>query len=114
MLEVMSKAWWLLLPVVGVVCILAAKRLRTVAARKAMTNKGEEFKPVIAVAPPGFRRALGSEVTQPMSEAAVEALHGSEPLGTILSHDRFAVALEHHYDEIRGWHRGASIFVKGT
>jgi hypothetical protein len=72
--------------------------------------------PLILAPPQGYRRADQGEVTTAMQQAAVNDLD-RYPLGSIVYHDSpptFAIGIESHYDAARGWHKGASVFVKGA
>lgn len=65
---------------------------------------------VIAQARPGWRRAKQGEVSPQMKAAAIASL--SKPIGSWIEFEDFAIALETHYNEKKGEHKGASIFVK--
>src|SRR5690606_37514991 len=58
---------------------------------------------------PGWRRARPNEVTPEMVAAAREAL--KEPLGAVVDHGHFRVALEEHYWPEKGVHKGATVFL---
>lgn len=64
---------------------------------------------VILSPPAGYRRALDSEITASMRAAALAAL--ALPLGRFVYYDGFAIGVESHWDQARGWHKGASVFV---
>lgn len=104
----MSKAWLLLLPLGGLLWWAGSKRARDVKAKKSSALPN----PII-VTVPGYRRALDSELTDDMVSAAVRALGSSAPLGTVVVGEDFAIGIENHHNEARGWHRGASVFVPG-
>lgn len=65
---------------------------------------------VIAQAKPGWRRAKQSEITSEMMAAAIAAL--SKPIGSWIDKGDFAIALETHFNDTKGEHKGASIFVR--
>ncbi len=104
----MRAAWLLLIPLAGFALLAFSSKKQ-----KAPKFPGGPLPTPVIVSIPGFRRALQNEVTTPMEEAAVAAVASPAPLGTVVIREGFAVGLESHYDEARGWHRGASVFVKG-
>jgi len=63
----------------------------------------------VTLNPDGFRRAKAGEVQTDMVRAAQDAL--SLPIGSFILRDGYAVGLEHHYDDQKGRHKGASIFI---
>lgn len=69
---------------------------------------------VILEPPKGYRRADSREVTASMRDTAIADL--KNPLGSIEFHTDplrgdYAIGIESHYDQARGWHKGASVFV---
>lgn len=76
--------------------------------------------PRVTASVPGYRRAKQPEITPPMYEEAVRAVQpGAAQLGDVRYFDfnsdtgkfSFAVAMETHYNETKGYHKGASVFV---
>lgn len=62
--------------------------------------------------PEGYRRAKQSEVTSEMTKAAVAAVFEHKyPLKHLDDHGDFIVVLETHYNDSKGYHRGATIFL---
>ena len=59
---------------------------------------------------PGYRRAKQSEVTSGMTANAIAAL--SSPIRSVHEHAGYRVAVEHHFNDSKGWHKGATIFVR--
>lgn len=67
--------------------------------------------------PAGYRRALATDtITDEMRTAARAAL--SNPIGTLLEHDSWAIQIEWHFHEPGGpakpwgWHKGATVYIK--
>lgn len=61
---------------------------------------------------PGFRRAKSSEVTPEMSAEAHRVLYLAMGRVVLSRGGTFKMAVESHYNESKGWHKGVSIFVR--
>jgi hypothetical protein len=62
--------------------------------------------------PAGYRRAGQGEVTPAMSADAHRALKLN--LGDFIKGDGYAVFVESHFNTTKGWHKGASVFLRTT
>jgi hypothetical protein len=94
----------------GVVAVVAVALFASGDRKVADNSNGLPAGTVILNPPQGYRRATALEVTQDMRSAAATDLRANT-LGTVVEHEGFSVGIESHFDERRGWHKGASVFV---
>lgn len=59
---------------------------------------------------PGWRRAKAAEVTPEMRQDAASSL--THPLKSIIDRSDYRIVLETHYNDTKGEHKGATIFMK--
>jgi hypothetical protein len=59
---------------------------------------------------PGWRRAKAAEVTPEMRQDAAASL--THPLKSIIDRNDYRIVLETHYNDTKGEHKGATIFMK--
>lgn len=89
------------------VALLVAAAVALVGVLAGRVDKGKG-KPAL---PPGWRRAKAGEVTPTDAVGARAAL--AKPIGTLVELDAETAAfVEWHWDERRGWHKGASILKR--
>lgn len=61
---------------------------------------------------PGWRRAKAEEVTPEMRADAAASL--KQPLRAVVDRPGYRIALETHFNETKGEHKGATIFFRAT
>ncbi len=77
------------------------------------TERGDPPTPPPPI-PGGWRRMSGGDVTSELRADAVNVLRSGAPIGSLVPVSGGAAAfVEWHWNEVKGWHKGISLLVRG-